>query len=129
MEQPTTHPKWQRIFYFWAGIIATFCYRIIVILNFYGKVWVQISWYVGTVGFILYFWHRYQISEKRAKLIQQHNLPAKVDLLQELSQDDKKAMAYIFTTLQSSREKWNNIFIFVVSGLALLIGIYLDFIR
>lgn len=128
MEQPTIHPKWIRMFFFWCGILSTFSYRAIVVLNFYGKFWVQLAWYVGTIGFIIYFAHRYQISEKRAKLIQQHNLEEKVKNLQELSTDDKEAMEYIFTTLHSSKEKWNNIFLFVASGIALLIGIYLDFL-
>lgn len=128
MEKPTVHSNFVRNLYFLAGIIATLAYRIIVILNFYGAVLVQISWYIGTIGFIIYFFHRYQISEKRSKIINQHNLKEKVSQLQELNTEDKEAMAYIFATLQSSKEKWNNILIFAVSGIALAIGIYLDFI-
>ena len=44
----------KRWFFFIAGIIATLAYRIIIVLN---ADWIRIAWYVGTVGFILYFWH------------------------------------------------------------------------
>ena len=128
-EKPHTHPKWLRLFYFWIGIIATFAYRIIVVLNNYSLAWSQIMWYVGTIGFIVYFWHRYQVSEKRVKLIQQDNLANKVAKLDGLNAAEKASMAYIFATLTSSKEKTNYIFIFVISTIALVWGIYLDFLR
>jgi hypothetical protein len=84
---------------------------------------------VGTVGFIIYFAHRYQISEKRTKLIKEYGLAQKIKDIKELSSEEKDAMDYIFNTLQSSKEKWNSIFIFVASAVALVLGIYLDFIR
>lgn len=129
MEDPKVHSNTLRLFFFWMGIIATFAYRAIVVVNNYSKFWAQIFWYVGTVGFIIYFAHRYQISQKRAQLIKQHNLAQKIENLKELSPEEKSAVTYIFDTLQSSREKWNSIFIFVVSALALVLGLYLDFFR
>lgn len=129
MEKPTTHPMWMRQFFFWCGIVATIAYRSIVVVNNYSKFWAQSLWYVGTIGFILYFAHRYQISEKRARLIKQHDLQRKVAALKELSTDEKEVMKYIFTTLISSKEKWNSIIIFVASGIALVLGLYLDFFK
>ncbi len=123
------HSKWIRLFFFWSGIVATFCYRAIVVVNNYSHFWAQTFWYIGTIGFIIYFAHRYQISEIRAKLIKEHGLAQKVKDLKELSQGEKDALAYIFKTLQSSKEKWNSIFIFVSSFIALILGLYLDFFR
>lgn len=128
MEKPTFHSRSARLFYFWMGIIATFAYRIIVVLNNVSLFWAQVAWYVGTIGFIVYFVHRYQISVKRARLIKQHNLQDKVKSLSELNDDEKAAMNYIFVTLLSSKEKWNSIFIFIMSAISLMLGIYLDFI-
>lgn len=129
VEKPVFHPKIIREFFFWAGIIATIAYRIIVVLNHYSKTGALIAWYIGTIGFVLYFYHRYQISEKRAKLIAERQLEEKVSKLSELNDDEKAVMSYIFTTLKSSKERWNYICIFIFSGLALLLGIYLDFIQ
>lgn len=129
MEKPKVHSNALRLFFFWSGIIATFCYRAIVIVNNYSHAWAQTFWYIGTIGFIIYFAHRYQISEKRAKLIKEYQLAPKVKKLEGLSQNEKDALEYIFNTLQSSKEKWNSIFIFVSSFVALILGFYLDFIK
>jgi hypothetical protein len=129
MEKPKLHSNSVRLFFFWSGIIATLLYRAIVVVNNYSYFWAQTFWYVGTVGFIIYFAHRYQISEKRARLIKENSLDKKISQLDGLSTEDKDAMEYIFNTLQSSKEKWNYIFIFVSSFAALILGFYLDFIK
>ncbi len=129
MEKPKLHSKAVREFFFWTGIVATFCYRIIVVLNDYSPTLAKASWYIGTVGFILYFLHRYEISEKRAKLIRDLNLSEKIQKLEGLPADDREALDYILNTLKSTKEKWNYIFIFVISALALLLGFFLDFLR
>lgn len=126
---PHPSPHWVRDFFFWSGIIATFAYRIIVIVNNYSKFWAQIAWYIGTVGFILYFIHRYQVSEKRAKLIKENDLIASIAATPSLSPDQKSASQYILKTLLSTKEKWNYFFIFFMSVVAMLIGLYLDFFR
>lgn len=118
---------WIRSFFFWSGIVATISYRAIVILNHYSQLISQIAWYVGTVGFIIYFWHRYIVSEKRVELIKRHDLINAVKNT-NLAQDQIEANEYILTTLLSTKEKWNYIVIFISSILAILVGIYLDFL-
>ena len=115
MKTPKLHSKKLRLFFFWAGIIATFCYRAIVVVNNYSHLWAQIFWYVGTIGFIVYFIHRYEISQNRTKLIKEYGLDQKIKRLDGLTIKEKDAMEYIFVTLQSSKEKWNSIFIFISS--------------
>ena len=56
------NPKPIRLFFFWAGITATIAYRVIIVLNLYSPFWVKIAWYVGTIGFVLYFGHRFNIA-------------------------------------------------------------------
>jgi len=114
--------------YFVCGIIATLAYRIVVVLNHLDPIYVQVAWYIGTIGFIIYFAHRYRVSQKRARIIAEHDLEQKVAQLQGLSEADKQSMEYIFGTLRSTKEKWNSIVIFVSSGIALFIGILIDFV-
>ncbi|MFA6253035.1 MAG: hypothetical protein WCV69_02090 [Patescibacteria group bacterium] len=128
MEDIKVHSKSIRLFYFWVGIIATFAYRVIIVLNFYSNTWVKISWYIGTIGFIVYYIHRFDISKKRSRVIIEHRLREKLDQPEKLNEADHKALAYILDTLVSSKEKWNNYFIFILSGLALIAGILLDFV-
>ncbi len=128
MENIKTHSKAIRLFYFWVGIVATFAYRVIIVLNFYSNTWVKISWYVGTIGFIVYYIHRFDISKKRSRVIIEHGLREKLDHPEKLDEADHQALAYILDTLVSSKEKWNNYFIFILSGLVLVVGVLLDFV-
>lgn len=121
-------PAWVRNMFFWCGIAATVCYRAIVVLNHWNPSVSLAAWYLGTLGFIAYFWHRYVVSEKRVKMIVEHDLISAVNKAQGLTQDQIEANEYILTTLLSTKEKWNYIVIFVTSALALILGFYLDFL-
>lgn len=127
MEAPHPHSSFVRNFYFWVGVVSTVLYRIIIVLNNYSSTLVLAAWYLGTIGFIIYFSHRYQISELRAKLIKDNKLIEKVNDNPQLAQGDKDSLNYILRTLTSSREKTNFIIIFVLSVASLLWGLYLDF--
>lgn len=126
--RPVVHSSFVRSLYFWIGIVATLAYRIVIVLTEVDTKWLKVSWYIGTIGFIIYFIHRYQVSQLRSKLITENRLAEKIAAMDSLTNDDRLAMEYIFQTLRSTKEKWNYIFIFVSSALALLVGIYLDFI-
>ncbi len=126
MDIPKTHSPFVRNLYFLIGIIATLAYRVIVVVD--DRALVQIFWYVGTIGFIIYFLHRYQVSQKRARLVTEYDLISKINALQELSTEDKLRISYIFNTLSSTKEKWNSVVIFASSAIALVVGIIFDFI-
>jgi len=120
------NPKPVRLFFFWTGIIATIAYRIIVVLNLYSALWVSIAWYIGTVGFILYFGHRFMIAKKRADLVEDHNLVKAVDNADNIEPEKKLALHYLIQTTLTSKSRWNSAMIFILSFLALLIGIFID---
>lgn len=126
---PAPHRRPVRLAFFWTGVIATLCYRLIIFFSDANPILLKGAWYVGTIGFIIYFAHRFQIAQRRTKVLQRFNLAQKVSQLAELTAEERQAMAYVFQTLGSSREKWNYILIFVSSGIALLAGAYLDFLR
>jgi hypothetical protein len=121
------HSKPVRLFFFYSGVVATLAYRIIIVLNNLNAFWVKISWYVGTIGFIIYFWHRFEISNKRNRLIQELKLQEKIEGLNSLGENEKSALTYILKSLTISTEKINYIIIFATSALALLYGIWTDF--
>ena len=126
MENIRPHAKPIRLLFFWIGIIATIAYRAIIILNFYDTLWVKIAWYIGTIGFTTYFWHRYNIQKKYSKLIEDYKL---VDLVKEGSYTDKKqkeALLYVIKTSLTSKAKWNSAFICWLSVLVLIVGIIMD---
>ena len=122
MKKLKPHSKPIRLAFFFTGIIATISYRIIIIFSGYSEFWVNLCWYIGTIGFVIYFLHRYNISENRADMIEEQELSKKVDQT-NLSTEDKVAMKYVFKSLEVSSERW-----IYITILDLLIVIYLDFI-
>ena len=126
MEIIKPNPKPVRIFFFWAGIVATLSYRVIIVLNFYSPLWVKIAWYVGTIGFIIYFGHRFDIERKRAKLVEELKLIEAVKQAKDIDDQKTQALCYLVKTSLTSRSRWNSAFIFLMSVLALIIGIILD---
>jgi len=115
-----------RIFFFLIGIIATLAYRIIIVLNYHDPYWVKVSWYIGTIGFILYFGHRFEIQRRRAKFVQDYNLVKEIQKNKQIKKDKKKVLLYIVRTTNNSKARWNSLFIFILSILALIVGIILD---
>ncbi|MAG24015.1 hypothetical protein CMI47_00395 [Candidatus Pacearchaeota archaeon] len=108
------------------GIIATIAYRIIIILNFYNPLWVKISWYIGTIGFILYFAYIYDLQNKRSKLAIENNLLSVIKQSKEIKGKQKQALEYLVRSNATSKAKLTSAVIFILSALALIIGIILD---
>lgn len=115
-------PALLRIFFFISGIVATIAYRITPFLS---PLWVKICWYIGTVGFILYFWHRAHIETKRAKMVKDYNL---IDAVEKsgLEGDEKTTVSYLVKTSLTSKARFNSAFIVVVSLIALIASAAVD---
>jgi hypothetical protein len=114
-----------KMFFFVAGIIATLAYRVIIVLNFYNPLWVKVSWYIGTVGFILYFGFRYDVQRRESKIVSDYGLLGVIDKT-SIKGKQKKALKYILRTNLNSKARWNSLFICLLSILALLVGIVFD---
>lgn len=124
---PKLNSKYYRYLMFTIGIMATIAYRIIVVLNHYSPVLVQISWYIGTIGFVWYFAHRFKVENRRDNLITNLNLVDKVRNKTDLDDKEREVLVYILSGLQTSLSKWNYIAIFILSSLALIYGFIQDF--
>lgn len=129
MPETKLSSNFYRILIFLVGIVATLAYRIIIILNHYSQLWVEISWYVGTIGFIWYFIHRFRVENDREKLVEERSLGSKIKNNEKLSDGDRKALVYILKSLRTSKARLNYIAIFVFSALALVYAIYSDVVR
>ena len=111
--------------FFWIGIVSTLLYRAIIIFEHLSGPWVKVSWYIGTIGYIIYFAHRVSIAERREKVIVDHQLVEKIDQA-NWSATDRVALRYVLGSLRTSKERWNYIVIFASSALAVGIGVILD---
>lgn len=124
------HHKFYRELVFWVGVIATIAYRIIIFLNYLpSHLWSDIVWYIGTIGFVWYFAHRYNIEQRRSLIIKEKGLEAKVANAKGFSSDDQQALENILKSLESSKSQLNSIVIFIASGLALLVDIAIRLIN
>ncbi len=123
---PHLSSSYYRIWIFIIGIIATIAYRAVIILNNYSQLWVEVAWYIGTIGFIWYFGHRFRVENRRDQLIEKLELINKIEAGQSLKAGDKEALLYVLKSLETSLAKWNYIAIFIFSGLAMAYAIYAD---
>lgn len=123
---PKLNSSIYRILIFMVGVIATIAYRLVIVLNYYSQFWVEVFWYVGTIGFIWYFGHRFNIENRRDKLIDRLQLVEKIERGQSINPEDKTALLYILKSLETSLAKWNYIAIFFFSGLAIAYAVYAD---
>ncbi len=123
IEQYLGSLKWT---FFLIGIFATIAYRIIIVLNFYSPLWVKIAWYTGTIGFVLYFGYLYTLQSRRSTLAIENNLLEAVKKTKDIKGKQKHALEYIIKSNATSKAKYNSAVIFVLSVLALLVGIVLD---
>ena len=126
---PHVQSKPWRFVFFWIGFLSTVAYRMIIFFSHGSSAWLQGVWYFGTIGYVIYFVHRYQISRRRARVIHEYQLATKVPQLKELSPDEQQAMSYVFASLSSTKEQWNYIAIFVLSTIALCYGFLVDFVK
>lgn len=124
MSSPTS--TFRHLFFFGIGVIATIAYRAIVVLNNYSAYWVEVTWYVGTIGFTLYFWHRYQVENRRDELVTKFKLAEKTKNNTPLNPEEKQALIKVLSGLQTSLAKWNYIIIFVSSFIAIAYAVYFD---
>jgi len=92
---------------------------------FYAKV----AWYIGVIGFLAFFIYKFKVSKARAKFIVQKGLINKIGNKEQLSKDDYDDLEGLLCGLASKKERINYFFIFVLSALALLLAIYMDFLK
>lgn len=114
--------KFWRYFFFLSGIIATIAYRIIFLLN---PFWIEVAWYAGTIGFMLYFGHRASVQNRRAKLVKDYDLVRVVEK-SDIDEDKRSAILYLVKTSLTSKAKFNSSFIFLLSLVVFVISVVID---
>lgn len=115
--------------FFLIGIIATVAVRLVTILTHTNPLYAKIAWYIGIGGFFIFFVYKFKVSQARSRNINQQNLLDKLNQQNRLSQDDYSLIGAILCSLSSKKERINYLFIFALSAVAILLAVYMDFIR
>ncbi len=121
-----THASW---FFVAIGMIATISIRAVTLLMNFNPIYGKIAWYTGVSGFFIFFIYKFKVSQSRAKLIIQKGLMDKIANQKQLAKDDYNNVEELLCSLVSKKERVNYLFIFILSALALLFALYMDFFK
>jgi len=116
-------------FFFIIGIIATIAIRVVTVLMHLDPVYGKVAWYIGVGGFFVFFIYKFKVSQSRAGLIIQKGLMDKIANQKQLAKDDYDSIEGLLCSLVSRKERINYFFIVILSALALLFAIYMDFLK
>ncbi len=113
--------------FFLVGIIATVALRVIVVVEEIDPSYGRIAWYVGVIGFILFFIYKFRLLRASAAIIKKSGLRRKLAESGELKREDYKLLSELVCAQDNWKERVNFFVIFFLSSLALLFAVYLDF--
>ncbi|MBU0908022.1 MAG: hypothetical protein KKA54_19820 [Proteobacteria bacterium] len=120
---PHTLPPFVINLFFVIGLMSALSFRALMAIKDLQPQLLRPVWYMGIIGYILFFGFRYSITEKRKKAICEFKLIDKLKKGEELSPNDRQVMTYILSSLQKSRENLNYLFIFATSAIAILLDL------
>ncbi|MDO9516750.1 MAG: hypothetical protein Q7J10_01760 [Methanosarcinaceae archaeon] len=112
--------------YFWIGIISAILLRAILIADHYNSQISDLMWYMGVIGYLIFFAHRYDIAKRRYGVIKDLGLLEKIEMRKSLSEEDFDGLDYVMWSLSVSKERLNYLAIFVLSIAAILLSLMLD---
>ena len=116
-------------FFLFAGLIATIAIRVVNIAMDFSPFWAKVAWYIGVLGFLVYFLYKYRQHRVMRKFLVGSDIIQKLKKGNILSAEESKFLSSILCALRSRKDSTNYFFIFFTSALALLLGIYQDLLR
>ena len=115
--------------FFIIGLIAIIAVRAVIILEHVRPIYGKLAWYVGIIGFLIYFLYKYRIESARSRLIIIENLVEKILNGDEIEKQDRQAVGSVLCALSSSKDRINYFIIFLSSAIVLIIALYLDWLK
>ncbi len=115
--------------FFFIALIATISVRAVNIALSFNPGLAKVFWYTGVIGFSLFFIYKFRNYNILHRELERSNLSPKLLSKQPLSDQDYEILGTVLCQLRSKKDKTNFLFIFLFSGLALLLAIYVDFIK
>lgn len=116
--RPHTVPPLVIYLFMAIGLLSAVAFRLLTIIHRFDPDLMRPVWYLGVVGYILFFAYRYYITEKRKMTIVGNRLLEKIREQDTLDPEDMDRIEYVLSSLVKSKENINYLFIFVLSVLA-----------
>jgi hypothetical protein len=123
---PHTVPPLVINVFFLIGVISALSFRALIVFTHVSPQWFRPVWYLGTIGYLIFFLYRYWISHKRKNAIRQYGLLEKLRGGTSLSGEEREAVVYLLSSITKSREDLNYLFIFILSFLAVAADLILS---
>ena len=117
------------LIFFIIGLIAIIAVRAVTILEHVKPIYGKIAWYVGILGFFIYFAYKYKVEYNRSRLIKTSKLVDKMLHDGSIEKEDRQAIGSVLCALSSSKDRINYFIIFSSSAIVLIIAFYLDFLK
>ena len=115
--------------FFIIAIIATIAIRVVTVLAHLNPTYAKMAWYIGVTGFFAFFVYKFRVGQERSKSITQRQLVDKINSKKPLDSEDYSLISSILCALSSKKEQINYFVIFGLSAIALILAIYMDFIK
>ena len=115
--------------FFIIGIVATVAIRFVTVLIHMDPLYAKIAWYIGVTGFLVFFIYKFKVNKARSRLINERNLTSKISKRDKLTKEDYDLIEIILCGLNSKKENINYLFIFALSAVALILAVYMDFLK
>ena len=123
---PQTVPSIVINLFFLIGVLSAIAFRALIVFNHVHPEWFRPVWYLGTIGYVIFFLYRYWISHKRKHAIHQYALLDKLKGPGELTTEDREVLLYLLSSVSKSREDLNYLIIFFLSIVAVGIDVFLS---
>ncbi len=115
--------------FFFIALVAVISLRAMSIFVNSSPIFAKMLWYIGVGGFLIFFIYKFRYDQILQRELEKTDLKDKLLSKKELTEHDKEVLGTIVCKLSSKKDKINYFFIFVSSGLALAIAIFVDFIK
>ena len=113
-------------FYFWLGMFSAIFLRLIIIADYYNGILAKALFYLGVIGYLVFFAHRYHIATRRVSVLTNLELLKKIESRTSLNEEDYQGLEYIMWSLSVSKERMNYLVIFAFSIIAIALSLALD---
>ncbi|MFC1767798.1 hypothetical protein ACFLZ2_04550 [Candidatus Margulisiibacteriota bacterium] len=114
--------------FLFVGLVATISIRLVNFILDFSVIWAKMFWYIGVGGFTIYFVYKYRQYKMLQKELEKSGLIEKLTCKDKLSDDEYGVLKNVLCQLGSRNTAINYFVIFLTSGIALLVGIFQDFI-
>lgn len=110
------------------GLLASTAFRVIIVIDHIHPSWVRPVWYFAVLGNFYFFFHRFRITVKRKKAVDDYQLIEKAKSGACLSGEDREVLVYLLSSIKRSPENINYLIIFLLSLVAIGADIILTYI-